>query len=46
MSTDPKTPVEPGSRESLGLDKKAPAPPEETPEHVEEEGEPFDGNFA
>lgn len=46
MSTSPKTPAAPGSREDLGLDKDVPAAPEKDAEQVEEKGEPFDGNFA
>ncbi len=46
MSTPPKEPAAPGSRENLGLDKDAPQAPEKDAEQIDEEGEPFDGNFA
>lgn len=47
MNTDPKTPAKPGSRENLGLtDQDEPLEHERDDRHVEEKGEPFDGNFA
>ena len=48
MTSDPKTPPEPGSPESLGLTRQdTPAEHAKTDEKdAEEKGEPFDGNFA
>lgn len=46
---DPKapSPPEPGSAESLGLAKRdSPERHDGDAEHIEDEGEPFDGNFV
>ena len=51
MTTDPEKPAprrpEPGSPENLGLTKKdSPARHDDAGKKIEEEGEPFDDNFA
>lgn len=45
MPTDPKKPV-PDKEDSPPSEEKAPADADEALENIEEEGEPFDGNFA